>query len=156
LHNIKNPGMTASLNFPDAVPLRRLPDTGETVFAAPFTGITLPFKLDLQAHVVVPTLRYGITDRWDVGISVPILNTFLRIRTESTPVVTSPNTRFTYVTNAQGIPVRPLSPEIARNFVDLAGNPITSLSQIQLVKVENPSTHTVARKAGSATGVGDI
>lgn len=156
LHNIRNPGLTAALSFQDAVPLRQLPDTEESVFAAPFTGIITTFKLDLQAHVVVPTFRYGLTDRWDVGLSIPLINTFLRFRTVTTPVVDAPNLRFTYVVNAQGVAIRPATREIAGNFVDLAGNPITSLAQLQLIKAQNSSPRTVSRKAGSATGVGDI
>jgi hypothetical protein len=43
-------------------------------------AVQLRTNLNVQTHVIAPTFRYGITDRLDVSLVLPILNTSLRIR----------------------------------------------------------------------------
>jgi hypothetical protein len=40
-------------------------------------------RMNLEAHVMTPTVRYGVTDRWDLGIAIPIVRTSLRVRTDA-------------------------------------------------------------------------
>jgi hypothetical protein len=78
LHSFTSPGLLLEV-ITDENDLVQRPDG---LFLAPIATSTLRTKIDLNAHIVVPTLRYGITDNWDVTISIPIVNTFLRVRNE--------------------------------------------------------------------------
>ncbi len=156
LDNIRTPGVQLGFVIREAVPQKVIPpgfpepEPDQSVFFAPLFGGAARTRIDLQAHIAVPTLRYGLTDRWDVGLSIPIVNTFLRVRQERISVVDAPNHRFAYLGNAQGFPV---SDQVS--FVDHAGNPVSQV-QIQLVKSQRSSPLGSVKAAGSATGVGDI
>jgi len=69
-------------SFPQEAQLGQLP-TGEIVLGTPLSLSQLRTKIDLQAHIIAPTFRYGVLDNLDVSISIPIVNTFLRVKNES-------------------------------------------------------------------------
>jgi hypothetical protein len=122
-------------------------ETGQSLYAVPFDYSTWRIGLELKVHVISPTIRYGLTDRWDVGLTVPIVNTFLKVRNEGVPVVDAPGYRLVYVGNAQRAPVGYSA------FIDPGGSLVTD-QQLPLIKSQRRIIST--RGAGSATGVGDI
>lgn len=151
LDNIRSPALLNEIFYqdPNTIPLGQLP-TGEPVFLAPASATRIRTRIDLNAHVVVPTVRYGLTDRWDVSLSIPILNTFLRVRNEDVPVADLDFAR-------AGFAFARLNASTIANlgFADRNGNQLTSSSQLPFVKSRR-SVSSLARSAGSATGVGDI
>jgi hypothetical protein len=150
LNNIQTPGLVTTFSeagepvgaLPGLPPLR----PGETLFLAPVFETVDRIRLDLQAHIITPTLRYGLTDRWDVGLSIPIVNTSLRIKPENVPLVEAPNYLFAYVRDAQG------SASLL-SYVDPDKKPIPT-TRVPFVKSQIPIASI--KSAGSATGVGDI
>ena len=146
LHSFTSPGLLLEV-ITDEDDLVQRPDG---LFLAPIATSSLRTKIDLNAHIVVPTLRYGITDNWDVTISIPIVDTFLRVRNEFKRVAeTNPTAASALVErNSQG-------GFQLRGVVDGQGQPIASAFSIPFVKSQRP-TSTLARAAGSKTGVGDI
>lgn len=88
--------------------------------------------LSVQTHVIAPTFRYGITDRWDIGLVLPILNTSLRIRNTTVMVAQQVNPNVGDLTD----------PANLRNLRFVATTP-TQVGQR-------------SRFAASATGIGDI
>jgi hypothetical protein len=155
LDNIRDPAFQLRLRFDEAVPQDThppelpKPGPGQFLYFAPVFGDIKRTRIDLQAHVVVPTLRYGLTDRWDIGIAIPILNTFLRVRKDSVPIVDDPDSQWAYVGVTQRSPVgRPI-------LIDKVGNRIQPL-QLRFVKSRRARTLSTRPVVGSATGVGDI
>jgi hypothetical protein len=147
LDNIRSPALLNAI-FDEEKVKTNFNFRGDPVFLAPSSGSVLRTRLDLQAHVMVPTLRYGLSERWDVSLSIPIVNTFLRVRNEAVPVVD-------------------VNPAAARAAItldergklkDFLGfvNPV-SLTPVNPPFVKSQrSSKLLARAAGSATGVGDI
>jgi hypothetical protein len=147
LNNLRTQGLLLDVVVGDEVRVGRLP-TGEELFRAPFSGSPLRTRIDLQAHLAVPTVRYGITDRWEVGLSIPLVTTSLRVRNDlARGVDASPSARVEYTTNAQG-------DIFVHDYVDLAGNSLDP-RQIPFIRSRRPP-ELIRRAAGSATGVGDI
>lgn len=160
LNNIRDPAF--QIGFLDAQAMQQIPPyplglpapkEGEFLYFAPVVGHIRRTRIDLQAHVFVPTLRYGLTDRWDVGLAIPILNTSLRVRRDSVPFADAPlNFQWAYVGDAERIPVdEPV-------LIDKAGDRITRITELQLrlVKSRRKSSISSGPAAGSATGIGDI
>lgn len=106
-------------------------------------------RLDVQSHLVVPTVRYGLTDNWDIGISIPIVNTFLRVRNELV--------RVAQTTDAVFLLVPPNNFGLRSGLVDANLNPVESATsdKVRYFAVNLPR-QTLTKVAGSATGVGDI
>lgn len=148
LDNIRSPALLNEIFFEEGIPLGRL-TTGEPVFLAPVAASVIRTRIDLNAHVFVPTVRYGLTDRWDVSLSIPIVDTFLRVRNDDVPVADLDFAR-------AGFAFARLSPSTVANlgFADRNGNGL-SLSQLPFVKSQR-RVSSLVRSAGSATGVGDI
>ena len=146
LHSFTSPGLLVEV-LAGKDDLVQRPDG---LFLAPLAASTLRTKIDLNAHIVVPTLRYGITDNWDVTISIPIVDTFLRVRNEFKRVADADPTA------ASALLERDNQGRFQfRGFVNAQGQPIASAFSIPLVKSQRP-TASLARAAGSSTGVGDI
>ena len=134
----------------DVVPLGypRLAD-GQQLFFAPLFASVGRVRLDLQAQIFTPTLRYGINDKWDIGLVIPVVHTFLRIRSQRLPVVDALGHQAAFVRNPNGT--------FADNYpdtVDLAGNP-ASIVEVPFVKSQRSPSRGVGA-TGSATGIGDI
>lgn len=150
LDNIRSPALLNEIFDDEAVLIGNLPN-GEPVFLAPTSGSVLRTRLDLQAHAMVPTLRYGLSERWDVSLSIPIVNTFLRVRNEAVRVVdVNPAAARAAITlDAQG------KLKDFLGFVNPVSLAFVNPLSLPFVKSQRPSK-TLARAAGSATGVGDI
>lgn len=120
------------------------------LFLAPALFSTIRTRIALNAHLTVPALRYGITDKWDVSLAIPIVNTFLKVRNDIVPLVdVDPDVaRFLFRRDEQGnvVPI---------GYVDAQGQLISSVFQLPLVKSRR-SPRLLAKAAGGATGVGDI
>jgi hypothetical protein len=146
LHSFSTPGLLLEV-LADPAGLVQRPDG---LFLAPVTASTLRTKIDLHAHIAVPTLRYGITDNWDVTISVPIVNTFLRVRNGSKAVAeTDPAA-------ASGLLERDSQGNFQfRGFVDGQGQEIANTFSLPFIQSQRRA-RPLARSAGSKTGVGDI
>ncbi|HEV8714437.1 MAG TPA: transporter [Candidatus Binatia bacterium] len=149
LHNIRSPALLNEIFSEEALLLGRL-TTGEPVFFAPTAASLIHTQIDLQAHIAAPTLRYGLTDRWDVSIAIPIVSTLLRVRNDTVRVadLDFPRAGFLFAKDTRGS-------TLLLGFGDPAGNPIRDVSRLPFVKSQRPS-NLLARAAGSATGVGDI
>src|SRR5581483_11677727 len=74
LDNLSDSALLLDPTLKEAVPLNR----SQGVFAAPIILSRLRTSVDLQTHIAVPSVRYGITENWDVSLAVPIVNTYLR------------------------------------------------------------------------------
>jgi hypothetical protein len=149
LDDIRSPALLNEI-FPAEATLLGELATGEPLFFAPVSASLIHTQLDLQAHIVVPTLRYGITDRWDLSLAIPIVNTFLRVRNETVRVADLDSSRagFLFAIDAHG-------QNRLLGFADPTGRPIRDLSLLPFVRSQRPST-LLAEATGSATGVGDI
>ena len=88
LHNLVNPVLAIQLDGPFQAISQTGPN-GQNLLFTPVSLVNDVIRMKLQAHVIVPTLRYGITDNWDVGISIPILHTSLKVRTDAKSVVST-------------------------------------------------------------------
>lgn len=89
LADIRSPGLFNSPELERAVEVPVVPpnislNPGEKLFVAPFSAVQLRTRLDVQAHLVVPAIRYGISERWDVAVTLPIVNTLLRAQQNGT------------------------------------------------------------------------
>ena len=108
LDNIRSPALLTAVFDEEGVRIEPLPGVelgpGEQLFAAPASLALIRTQIDLQAHVIVPTLRYGLTNNWEVSLSIPIVNTFLRVKNESVNAVDldPASARFLFVGDAQG------------------------------------------------------
>lgn len=148
LDDMRSPGLLLE-TFPQEVEFVPLP-TGESVLLAPLALSQLRTKIDLQAHVIAPTFRYGILDNLDVSISIPIVNTFLRVKNESLRVADlDPEAAvFAGLFDAQG-------ELLDAGFLDPTTLERLDLNAPLFVQSQRPSK-TVSRAADSATGIGDI
>ena len=59
------------------------PQPGEMAFIAPIEFAELRTRLQLQAHIVTTALRFGISDVWDVSLTVPIIHTKLKVTNDA-------------------------------------------------------------------------
>lgn len=132
-------------------------------FIAPVILSQIRSRIALQAHVIVPAFRYGITEKWDVSLAIPIVNTYLRFREESVPaVVAAPSEhagvlyarnpdgtlRLEQVDGGDGVPEKAV--------ISLVSNKQRpQISTLTYVKTSN-RIRVLSNARGSATGVGDI
>jgi outer membrane putative beta-barrel porin/alpha-amylase len=133
---------------------------GRTALYFPAALSTDVIRMDLKAHVITPTLRYGVTDRWDVGVVIPIVRTSLKVRTTAVYQVETPANfadptfggGFLFQQDASGNPI--VSPATTAYL-----NPDRTLSTnpygLRFARTQRAST-TLARASGNSTGVGDI
>lgn len=137
-----DPDSAVASENPEGIPLLM---PGETLVAAPLFFGQLGTRIDLQAHLVVPSLRYGITDDWDVGVALPIVNTSLRVRNVLTPVVDADFSRahVLFGKNEQGQ---------LRRLKTFTSGPTRT---VPFGPTQRPP-QIVKQSAGSATGIGDI
>jgi hypothetical protein len=143
LDDISSPALISEVFLPD------LQVDGIPLF--PFTLSQLRTRIDLQAHVIVPALRYGITDNWDVSLAIPILNTSVRVRNEVRRVVDM-NGRVGFV--GDDLFFFALSPDLS-TVTDII--PVTPETFDRLLYVRSQRRPALlARAAASATGIGDI
>jgi hypothetical protein len=157
LDNLRSPALVGELFDTEEQPVEQAPAgvdlrPGERLFSAPFSFSQIRARIDLKVHVVVPTLRYGLTDNWDISLSVPIVKTSLRVSNNTVQVVDlDPNSaRFLFVRETQGNISRVLE------TYDFSGK-LLALSQWPLIRTSQPSRLPPLNNArGSATGVGDI
>jgi hypothetical protein len=149
LNNIRSPGLIAAGVLAEAIPFTG--PGGIPLQYAPLTAARVRTQINLNAHVIVPTLRYGLTDYWDISLSIPIIDTFLRVKNS---LVYDADADF----NEAGLlftnPTRSAPELIGAGVYDRNGNPL-DLTRIPFVKSRRPATPLV-RAAGSSTGVGDI
>jgi hypothetical protein len=155
LINIRAPALQLSFFTDEAKRQSAVPpgvrplQPGRFLFFSPFFETRGRIRLSVQAHVITLAARYGLTDRWDVGLVLPIMHTFLRSGSESVPVVdTASGYRFAYIGDADSFPISP-----PLFYVDSAGNQIPKV-QVKFVKSQLQTSPF--RVSGSATGVGDI
>jgi hypothetical protein len=153
LDNIRSPALLGEVDD-EGIPVGQPPPgvelgAGEELFTSLTSLSLIRTQIDLQAHVISPTLRYGLTNNWEVSLSIPIVNTSLRVRNETVRVVDldPASARFLFTTDTQGN-FRPLG------FFDPDGNPVSDES-LPFIRSQRPS-ESLSRAAGSATGVGDI
>lgn len=108
----------------------------------PPSAVRLHTQLDIQAHVIAPSLRYGITENWDLGVTLPIVNTSVHVKNETERVVDLDGSYFSG------------SPLI---ILDAFGNkiPLNSYTQMPFVK-SRQRAGLLSKAAASATGIGDI
>jgi hypothetical protein len=158
LNNIRNPALLTETITDPADPeivMRPLPNgksNGELVPFGPAVISQVRSQIDLQAHVIVPTLRYGITPYWDVSLTVPIVNTFLRVKNELVRVL---NTDALVPFRCERCDVHE-KPDPLDVGIDREGNRFgTGTAVVGFWKSQRPPI-TLSKAAGSATGVGDI
>ena len=96
----------------------------------------LQTRLDLQTHVIAPTFRYGITDRLDVSLILPILQTSLHIRNTTVAVANQ---------------VTPNLGDLS-NFTNLTNN----VGNLRFVRTDPRVVGQPVKSSESATGIGDI
>jgi hypothetical protein len=106
--------------------------------------------------LVVPAFRYGITNNWDVGLAIPIVNTFVRVRNTVALVVEADrsNARYRYRRDAQGTVIADAQGVPIADFFDPTTNQPVPLPSVRFVRSQRQGV--VRKAAGSATGVGDI
>lgn len=151
LDDLRSPGFLAetfSAEFvdPALLPPRVTLVNGAVGFPVPISFSQLRTRIDLNAHVIVPALRYGITDNWDISLAIPIVNTFLRIKNEAVRVA---DIGLFFAADARGQP--------GLTLLDPSGNPVNlaTLTRLPFIKSRR-SAARLSKAAGSATGVGDI
>ena len=89
LDHLKNPVLlTTRINTPQPTTIRA--PNGRPFIYFPVSLSKDVIRMDLEAHVITPTVRFGVTDRWDIGIAVPIVRTSLRVKTEAVHQVETP------------------------------------------------------------------
>ncbi len=105
-------------------------------------------RLNIKAHLVVPTIRYGLTDNWDIGISIPVVNTFLRVRHELIPVAATTDAFLVSTFDQQG--------NVNSRILDRNVQP-ADLSTARFFTLNGSrARRTLTKVAGSSTGIGDI
>jgi hypothetical protein len=153
LDDIRSPALLTAIFDEDGVPTEQPgvePGEGQKLFTAPTSLSLNRTRLDLQVHVVTPTLRYGITDNWEVSFSIPVVNTLLRAKNEAVHVVDldpASGRRFLFTLDRQGT-FEPLG------WFDRSGTQV-SRESLPFIRSQRPS-NLLSKAAGSATGVGDI
>jgi hypothetical protein len=153
LDHLTVPVLGPTLVGPEVIPN---PNEKPTVFYRQVAEANPVIRLKIQAHVIVPTFRFGVTDNWDVGIAIPILNTSLTAQTDFQEVVRNPGD----VTS----PSYFQSPTFGGGFVYTEGmasngyiKPNKKLGeQTDLLFSQSQKRDKAAHAAGSSTGVGDI
>ena len=121
---------------------------GNTDFAAPSFLSQTRSEIDLQAHVIVPSLRYGLTDNWDVGLTVPIVNTSLRVRSSLSTSVEPFGSEFRFERDAQG--------SIGGfGFFDTDTDEPVATADLRFIRARRALANS-RKSSGSATGIGDI
>ena len=106
------------------------------------SAVRIHTQLDLQAQVIAPSLRYGITENWDIGLTIPIVHAFVRVRNETERVADLNGLLFS------------ASPLVV---LDRFGRKIRLNSNTRLRFVQSRlRPGLLSKAAGSATGVGDI
>lgn len=145
LDNLTSPGLFTEIPDEEPIVAGSLP-TGETLYVFPYVLSQIRTRIDLNAHVVTPTVRYGITDRLDISVAFPIVSTFLRVRNQAV--------RTGDIAARVTEDLRVFDP--AGNEIDLA-LPSEELRPrlFQFVKSRRPAV-LLSRAAGNATGLGDI
>ena len=149
------------VNLPSIIPeFQQTNLTDANLIYAPAGLVNDVIRLDLRAHIFLPTLRYGLTDDWDIGLSVPILRTSLRVRTDARFVVETPDFSdpkfgggFVFLPDADG------NPDLRRGaIVDPNLNISTDISGLLRLRFVRSQRRTLrlAQSSGSATGIGDI
>lgn len=144
LDNIASPGLINEVFLPD------LELNGTPLF--PFGLSQLRTRIDLQAHVIVPAFRYGISDHWDVSLAIPIVNTSVRVRNEVRRVAELSDGRLALV--GDDLLFVGVSPDFSRITQVIPITPDT-ITQIPFRLSQRPPA-LLARAAASATGIGDI
>ena len=71
-----SPGLLLEGALSEGVPFGQT-GNGTPLQVVPIVPPRIRTQIDLNAHVMVPTVRYGIMDRWDVSLSIPIVDTLL-------------------------------------------------------------------------------
>jgi len=145
LNNLRSQGLFTEVPDEDPIEAGQLPN-GEPLYLIYYALSQIRTRIDLNAHVVTPTVRYGITDRFDVSMAFPIVNTFLRVRN-------------------QAVRTADLAGRVTGDLVvyDAAGNeidltlPSTEIQSrlFQFEKSRRPSV-SLGHASGHATGLGDI
>ena len=149
LGNLKSPGLITDIPDEEAMVVDILP-TGETLLQIPFALSQIRTRIDLKAHLLMPAVRYGITERWEVSLALPIIHTSLRVRNEA--VRTVDLAARIAVGGPEGI--RILDP--AGNTIDLTLPPNERDPRLfQFVKSQRPRV-SLGKARDSATGVGDL
>jgi len=150
LDNIRSPALlTENITDPAETVMAERPDGRGLARRGPIVVSQFRSRLDLQAHVIVPTLRYGITPYWDVSLTIPIVNTFLRMQTGLVRVLDT-DARVFIAPDAQG-KLKTLE------VIDSKGNCFCHTLDLDVRFIKSRRLPTALRRtAGSATGVGDI
>ena len=161
LDDMVNPVLISTAIEGTQQPTTIIAPNGRTALYFPTFLAADVIRMDLKAHVIAPAIRYGITDRWDVGLIIPIVRTSLKVRTDTAYHVATPS-NFADPTFGGGFLVEQ----------DAAGNPIFSSTTstfinpdktfphstpdgLRFARTQRPQT-TQAKASGSSTGVGDI
>ena len=103
-------------------------------------------RLHIQTHLIVPTVRYGLTDNWDIGVSIPLLNTFLRVRHELIPVAVAADAFLVSSIDQQG--------NVDVKFLNGNAQPV-DITRARFFATSR-GRQTLTKVAGSSTGIGDI
>lgn len=149
LHRLRSPGLILEGLLDQGVDAGRAAD-GTPLQVVPIVASRIHTRIDLNAHVFVPTLRYGLTDRWDVSLSIPVVDTFLRVKNTDVPDVEVDFSQFglLFTKPAVGTPqFRILLNRQTGQRGDIRTTPF--------IKSTRPG-RVLTKTAGSATGVGDI
>lgn len=156
LNDLRSPALVGELFDDEEEPVGQVPakvnlGSNERLFSAPLSFSQLRARIDLKVHVIVPTLRYGITDNWEASLSIPIVKSSLRVSNNTVQVVDldPSSARFLFARDESG--------EISQFFgvFDFAGNAVSREPLIKsLPRARQLPPLSSAR--GSATGVGDL
>lgn len=108
-----------------------------TRLSPPFEGdlIEAALALDAVTHTTAIFANYGVTDRWDVGVAVPLVRVSLDATVEA---------RFLRVVTGAP-PDAPISAQDRRDALNT-----------HTFEIDNPNATRTVRRADSATGLGDI
>jgi hypothetical protein len=157
LGDIRNPApLTETITDPTdptdpKIVMGSLPN-GELVPFGPVVISQVRSRIDLQAHVIVPTLRYGITPYWDMSLTIPIVNTFLRVKNGLVRVLDT-DARVPFRCERCDVHEKPDPLDVG---IDREGNRFgTGTAVVGFWKSRRPPI-TLSKAAGSATGVGDV
>ncbi len=171
LDDLRSPGLYGGLvsdSDNDRVRLEELPDEirnleryqlspDEDPYRYRYSTFLLRTHIDLQAHIAVPSVRYGITGNWDISLSIPIVNTFLRVKNEKVQELDIDLSKAGFLVAVDRNNGR-------RRNLDLFADGDNHLIPIDESEGRKRLPHVKAQRssvarigaAGSATGVGDI
>jgi hypothetical protein len=102
LRHIRSPGLIFNTTRSFSIPATVIPPgiqlaPGEELNQAIFFASEIRTRIGLQAHVIVPSLRYGVTENFDISVNIPVVNTFVRVRNETRSLRSkrrNPDTKF--------------------------------------------------------------